>query len=95
MDWADRMAHERTTVRLSWLTPESFASAFAAVAPNFLVILLLLTAAAASAVSASYLSKPTFGTCADYITLFVSGFGSSSLARIVATVLLWQRKTTG
>jgi hypothetical protein len=61
---------------------------------TFLATLAIIAVAALSAASASYFPKQTFGTFADYVALFVSGFGSSSIAGILGTLLLWKRSTT-
>jgi hypothetical protein len=45
-----------------------------------------------AAVLASYLPKDTFGTIADYLALFLSGFSSTTAAGILSALLLWQPK---
>ena len=54
-------------------------------------ILVLAAVATAAVASASYFPKATFGSFADYLTLVVSAFASTSVAAVLAVLLLWQR----
>jgi len=72
--------------RLQVLLPAGISTSGAVAIVAFVAVL--------TAISSSYYSKETFGTWTDYLALFLSGFGSSAISGILATLLLWRKPAT-
>jgi hypothetical protein len=52
------------------------------------VVITLMIIATASALSATYLAAKSFGSWTDYLTLFATAFGSSTLTGALSTLLM-------
>lgn len=66
------------------------AVAVATVGATVIVAVILMIVAAGTVLAAQYLTNPTFGTWEDYLGLILTALGSSSVAGILALLLLFR-----